>query len=156
MSAGGQLDASGSCGGVAYVVGDVERLSIVDGTRPVVLIVEARGDEDRIVGLPEADMHMEGGSKGRHLHVISPLARLSHLLNVLLELPLQLLFGACGSLKSSGHGGGSLALGIAADGVHGHVLAVEGGMLLHVLNGLGADLLVQLLGAVELVGQGIE
>lgn len=138
------------------VVGNVEGLSIVDGTRLVVLIVEAGRDEDGVVSLPKTDMHMEGRSKGRHLHVVSPLARLPHLLDMLLELALQLLFGAGSGLKSSGGSGGRLALWVAADVVHGHVLAVEARMLLHVLNGLDAEHFMQLLVAVELVGKCIE
>ena len=138
------------------MVGNVEGLSIVDGTRLVVLIVEAGRDEDGVVSLPKTDMHMEGRSKGRHLHVVSPLARLPHLLDMLLELALQLLFGAGSGLKSSGGSGGRLALWVAADVVHGHVLAVEARMLLHVLNGLDAEHFMQLLVAVELVGKCIE
>lgn len=140
------------------MVGNVEGLSIVDGTRLVVLMVEARRDEDGVVSLPKTNMHMEGRSKGRHLHVVSPLARLPHLLDMLLELTLQLLFGAGGSFKSigGGGGGGRLALWVAADVIHGHVLAVEGCMLLHVLYGLDAEHLMQVLVAVELVGKCVE
>lgn len=139
-----------------YVISNVERLSVIGSSGFVVLVVEARRDEDGEVSLPEANVDVEGGCKGRHFHVVSPLARLAHLLDMKLELPLQLLFGISRGLDGGGQGSGGLALGVSADVVHGHVLAVEARVLLHVLDGECAKDLVHVLGAVELIRKGIE
>ena len=120
------------------------------------MVIDAWRDQVRVVGLPEADMHVHGGREGRHLHVVGPLAWLSHLLDMVFELLLQLLFRVIGGVDAGERRSRGLAFGVAADMVDGHVLAVEVCVGLHVLDGGSAEHLVHLLVAVQLVGQGVE
>jgi hypothetical protein len=138
------------------VIGNVKRLSVTGSSGLSILAVEAWRDEDGEVGLPEANVNIKSGCKSRDFHVVGPLAGLSHLLNMELELPLQLLFGISRRLDGGGQGSGGLAFGVPANVVHSHVLAVEARVLLHVLDGDCAKHLVHVLGAVELIRQGIE
>ena len=75
---------------------------------------------------------------------------------MLFKLLLQLLIGVACGVKTVGGSCCSLALGVSSHGVAGHVLAVEVGAVLHVLYGGGAQHLVHVLVAVELVRQGVE
>lgn len=141
------------------MVGNVQRLAGVVCSRVGVgRVACAWGEEVGVVGLPEADVDIEGRGKGGDLHVVGPLAGLAHFFHMVLELLLQLLLGvvACVHALCCSGGGGRLALGVAADIVDGHVLAVKVCAVLHVLNGGGAQHLVHVLVAVELVGQGVE
>lgn len=70
------------------MISDVEGLPVVGSSRLFILIIEAWGNEDGKVSLPEANMDMEGRCKSRHLHVVSPFAGLAHLLDMKFELSL--------------------------------------------------------------------
>jgi hypothetical protein len=62
-------------------------LTVILSERPVAwYIVKAWRKQVGIVGLPEADVNIESRRKGRHFHVVSPLARLAHLLYMLFKL----------------------------------------------------------------------
>lgn len=78
---------------------------------------------------------------------------------MMLKLLLQLLFSVVGGVEALGGGigsGGRLAFGIPPHIVDGHVLAVKVCTVPHVLYGGGAQEVVHVLVAVELVGQGVE
>lgn len=101
-------------------------------------------------------MHIQGRSESGHLHVIGPLARLPHLLDMVFELLLQLLLGVVGGIDTSVQRSGGLAFGIPPYVVHSHVLTVEIRVVSHVLNSRRAQYLIHFLVAIELVGQGVE
>lgn len=139
------------------MVGNVQCLAAIVCSRVGIWRVGiAWREEVGVVSLPEADVDIEGRGEGGDLHVVGPLARLTHFFYMVLELLLQLLFGIVACVEALGSGGGRLAFGIAADIVDGHVLAVKICTVLHVLNGRGTQYLVHVLVAVELVGQGVE
>lgn len=145
-----------------YMVGNVEGLAFVIGSG---INIGCRGgawrEEVGVVCLPQADIDIESRGKGRDFHVVCPLARLTHLLYMMVKLLLQLLFSVVGGVETLGGGIGSssssrLAFGISPHIIDGHVLAVKVCTIPHVLDGGGTQDLVHVLVAVELVGQGVE
>jgi hypothetical protein len=138
------------------VVGNVERLSVILSRAVVGRVIFTWREKVGKVGLPQANVDVQGRGKGRNLHVVGPLARLAHLLDMVLELLLQLLLGVVGGVDVGGRGGGGLAFWVSADAVDSHVLAIEVGVCLHVLYGLCPEDLVHFLVAVELVREGVE
>jgi hypothetical protein len=136
------------------VICNVQYSTVIFGTSFIVVIA-ARRKGVCTVGLPQANVNIEGRCKRRYFHVVGPLAGLAHLLDVQVKLALQLLLGVICCVDSSGSGGG-LAFGIAARRAHGHVLAVEVGIQTHVSNCRVPQCSVQVLVAVELVAQCIE
>lgn len=142
------------------MVGNVESLAFVVGSG---ISIGCRGgawrEEVGVVSLPQADIDIKSRGKGRDLHVVSPLARLTHLLYMVLKLQLQLLFSVVGGVETLSGGIGSssrLAFGIPPHIIDGHVLAIKVCTVPHVLYGGGAQDLVHILVAVELVRQGVE
>jgi len=139
-----------------YMVGDVQGLTTIFGSEMVVGAVVVAGREQiGVVCLPETDVDVESRGKRRDFHVVGPLAGLAHLLDVLFKLQLQLLVGVVGGVDPLGCCS-CLAFGVAAHVVDGHVLAVEVGVLLHVLYSGCPQRLVQPLVATQLVGEGVE
>jgi hypothetical protein len=138
------------------VVGNVERLSVILSRAVVGRVIFTWREKIGKVGLPQANVDVQGRGKGRNLHVVGPLARLTHLLDMVLELLLQLLLGVVGGVDVGGRGGGGLAFWVSADAVDSHVLAIEVGICLHVLYSLCPEDLVHFLVAVELVREGVE
>jgi hypothetical protein len=133
------------------VVGNVEDGALVESRVGDWGVVNAGRESVVEVSLPEANVDVQGGCKGGDLHVVGPLARLSHFLEVEVELLLELLFGVEGEVDGRGQLGVGFTLGVAADGVDDHVLAVELGVDPHVCNCRVAEGLVLTLVAVELV-----
>jgi len=138
------------------VVGNVQDLSLVDSIHVLRVVVDARRDEVGVISLPETDVDIEGRGESRHLHVVCPLAGLSHLLDVFVKLLLQLFFGVDGGLEPCGARSRGLAFWVSPNIVDSHVLSVEARVVLHVLDGGYPNHLVHLLVTVELIGQGVE
>lgn len=137
------------------VVGDVEHWTLVDTGGGM---VDAGRECVVVVRLPEANMHVQCRRKGRDLHIIRPLAGLSHLHHMSLKFLLQLFFGV--ELQVDGSGSSSPVLGpalrVASDRVNHHVLAIKVGILPHVGYGRISQGPVLSLVAIKLVGQGVE
>jgi hypothetical protein len=134
-----------------YVIGNVQNSTVIFGTS----FIGVGREGVSIVGLPQTNMNIEGRCKGRDFHVVGPLARLAHLLDVQVELPLQLLLRMEACVDTGGRGGG-LAFRIAARGAHGHVLAIEVGIYTHVGDGRVPQCSILVLVAIELVAQCIK
>ena len=118
------------------MVGNVEGLAVIDSLTSLRgAVVETWGNKVGVVGLPQTHMHIESRGKGRDLHVVGPLAGLAHLLDMVLKLPLQISVGEGGRVGTGVQGGRGLSLGVTADTVDRHVLAVEVRVILHVLDG---------------------
>ena len=138
------------------MVGNMQGLAGILGSEMAVGgVVVAGREEVGVVSLPETDVDVESRGKRRDFHVVGPLARLAHLLDVLVKLLLQLVVGVVGGVEPLGCRS-RLAFGIAAHVVDGHVLAVKVCILLHMLYGGYTQRLVQMLVATQLVGQGVE
>lgn len=120
------------------MVGNVECLARIRGYSVVAGHTAGTWREQvGIVSLPEADVHVESRSKSRDFHVVSPLARLAHLLHVLFKLVLQLFLGVIGGVDTSGSRSRGPAFGVSPDAVDSHVLTVEVGIDSHMFNGSG-------------------
>lgn len=134
-----------------YVVGDV--------TEWFGGFVGRTGDDVIEVPLPDHDVCLEDASKGGNLHVVAVGAALGHALQVGVKDTLDVGGGGGGGVDGAGEGTGILPLWIAA-GASARAdfdeLLVVVGMIPHVIDDCSTNSDMMFLGAVELVGEGVE
>lgn len=81
------------------MIGDVKSWAVVDrGAVSLPDVVNAGRYGVVEVSLPQPNVDVESGCKRRNLHVVGPLSRLSHPLEVQLEVLLELLLAVDGPI----------------------------------------------------------